>query len=171
MSAEHPPAILFERHGSWRTWPYLLFATVFGIVGICCLVGTVQGLAVQGLRDAQPVGIVLAPLFIAFFLGISSMLIYRMVFDPGWSTRIDEKGITMRRRHWPWSDIRQIFTKASRPLTGAATVSLNFHCRSDVPLDYGIQGFEILTPAEAEEVLDALDAYLAKTHPGIDIEE
>jgi hypothetical protein len=168
--SEHPLAILFERHGSWRTVPYLLFAVVFGIVGTWFLVGTVRRLAIHGLEGAQPIGMVLAPFFTAFFLGIAVLLIYRMVFDPGWSTRIDETGITMSRRLWPWSDVRRIFTKASRPLTGRATVSLNFHRRSSIPLDYGIQGFEFLTLDEADEILESLDAYLAKRHPDIDVE-
>ena len=76
----------------------------------------------------------------------------------------------MSRRLWPWSDVRRIFTKASRPLTGRATVSLNFHRRSGIPLDYGIHGFEFLTLDEADEILKSLDAYLAKRHPDIDVE-
>ena len=52
-------------------------------------------------------------------------------------------------------DPRVYFGAASRP----------------VPLDYCIQGFEFLSPDEAAEFLDALDAYLEKTHPDIDIEE
>ncbi len=76
----------------------------------------------------------------------------------------------MSRRLWPWSDLKQIFPKASRTFGGKATVSLTFHRRSGVPLDYVIQGFEFLTLEEADEILESLDAYLAKRHPDIDVE-
>jgi hypothetical protein len=76
--SEQPRAMLFERNGSWRTVPYILFAVVFGIAGICGLVGTLRGLAVHGLKDAQPVGIVLAPFFVVFLLGIALLLTCRI---------------------------------------------------------------------------------------------
>ena len=53
---------------------------------------------------------------------------------------------------------------------GAATVSLNFHRRSGVPLDFGIQGFEFLTQGEADRILTSLDVYLAKAHPNVEVE-
>jgi hypothetical protein len=74
--------------------------------------------------------------------------------------------------HVPWNDVERVFTKASATSFGRTwRVSLNFHRRSGIPLDYGIQGFESLKPDQADEILDALDAYLEKSHPDIDIEE
>ena len=171
MTTEHHPAILLERQGSWRAWPYLLIVLVCGSVGICFLVGTVRPIVTDGFELVFLGGYVLAIFFITLFLGVALLLTYRMVFRPTWSTRIDEKGITMSGWHVPWNDVERVFTKASATSFGSMwRVSLNFH-RRGVPLDYGIQGFEFLTPDEADEILDALDAYLEKTHPDIDIEE
>lgn len=67
--------------------------------------------------------------------------------------------------------MKRVFTKVSVTSFGSTSrVSLSFQRRSGIPLDYGIQGFECLTPDEADEILDSLDAYLQETHPDIDIE-
>jgi len=172
MPADNDSAFLLERRGSWRAWPYLLIVLVCGYVGIRGLVDTVSATVADGFKWVDLGGYLLAIFFISLFLGIASLLLYRMIFRSSWSTRIDERGITMSAWHVPWKDVTRVFTKASAAAFGRTwRVSLNFHRRSGIPLNYGIQGFEFLTPDEADEILDAFDSYLKKTHPDIEIEE
>jgi hypothetical protein len=86
-----------------------------------------------------------------------------VLWRPLTHSRIDDRGITVEAKHYPWSEIRRVFTK-----TAANGVTLCYH-RRGVLLDLYINTPPLLSRAEAAELLERLDEFCKENFPHVNV--
>ena len=155
--------VFFERTGTYRRWPYVCFLALFGSVSLVAAVVAIQAAWREGLPFNQSPGTVFAVLWLSAMLGISGFLAYRVVLKPATYSRIDNEGIAVDSRRWPWNEVKWVFLKPS-----GNGVCLCFQRIAWGP-DHAIHGWPPLAPSEAEEILATLEDFLEREYPDVSV--
>jgi hypothetical protein len=137
-------------------------AALLGVYGI------VRG-AINGKMTSENLpGILFAFIWTGGMSFFAGFLIWKVFFRPDSYSRIDQQGITVDRRSWPWSDVDCVFAQRAGTWPWPS-VDLCFHLKRWRGLSNPVHSHPHLKPDEAKAILDRLADYLAEHHPEVGV--
>lgn len=158
----------FECVRSSRHLVYIVFAIIFGGAGVAGLVAVIIAAARQQIEinENTLLGLIAGTIWITGMLGIGGMIGWQLLRNRELTFRIDRRGISISREHWPWSDIRWIGLRTAGSFDNS--VYFAFGTRGPSP-DRWLPYYPPVARVEALQAIEDIAAYLDEHFPDVSV--
>lgn len=151
---------------SYRSWPYLIFAIFFSSIGLYVLIyGKVYRLFEGPWTTDTLFGRIAGSTWLLAMLGISVLLWWLILFKPTSTYLVDDKGITLGSKQWPWKTIRSIYLQKN----GSKGVYFVFCAQGRLTMERTIPAWPPLDKEQAMEIIDNLEDFLNDKYPQVEV--
>jgi hypothetical protein len=165
MASPSSLIVFFERTGTYRRWEYVAVMIGFSALALLGIVGIACSLLDGSVLTAPLLGIVGGTVWTLGMTAIAGVLAYHVLLRPTLYSRIDEFGITVNGRRWPWNRIEWVYAARS-----TRRMTLCFRQKGPARgLTHAIHGMPLLSDEEASRILERLSEFLATHFPHVSV--
>lgn len=158
--------IFLDATYSYRQWPYAVIAVGVGSLDLFVLILNAHHFTNGRYLADNWFSVVAGSLWLLTTLFIAAWCGWRFTLAPLVQTRIDMTGITIDQLEVPWTAIASLYARSN----GRHRVSLFYTTRGNGPFRrQRMLPIEPLLPADCEELLEKIAAYVEKRYPDVTI--